>query len=196
MAAAFACDGGTLESKSSTRLTALTQGAVKLPLNRVMLVAALTVATHVSCATSPPPRTVEAESMTLEEATWWLEANLEPMTGTVTVEATRGVVDVTVRYCWLRYTQRVGSVYHDRAIPLWEVWQVQVRSTNLDVATVELRWLYVKGRDPEEAQLNWEGEEHLAGTMFRFVGREAKRNAEETAQILQRAADLCIDVER
>ena len=165
------------------------------PMTRAAVAIALSVI-QVSCVSPPPPGGIDLGSMTLDEATRWLETNLEPMTRIMTVEETRGVVNVAVRYCWLRYSQRVQAVYRDRAIPLWEVWQVQVRSTNLDVATVELRWLYVKGRDPEEAQLNWEGEEYLAGTSFRFVGQSAMQNAEETVDVLQRAADLCADVER
>jgi len=129
--------------------------------------------------------------MTYVEVAWWLETNLEPLTTRVEVESTSGVREVVVRNCQLAYRRSTG-IREPITIYLGDVQEVRTRAVRLGTAAIQVRWVWIEGRDPRWLQSRGFGGDYLAETSLGFRREQtAREDAEIVAAAIEHIVDLC-----
>ena len=146
------------------------------------------------------PTQRQIDDMSYDEAALWLETNLPPLTARVSPEQTRGARNVTVGPCTLTYSwiNRSSASLHDGptmslpvTIYLTDVELIRARSVRPDVASVEIQWVWVEGRDDEWRNLD----RHLgvASTTLGFYDvQSAVDDADLVVAVLTRIVELCV----
>ncbi len=145
------------------------------------------------------PTQRQIDDMSYDEAAHWLETNLPPLTAKVSPEETRGARDVTVGTCTLTYSRisTSSASLHDGptmslpiTIYLTDVQLIRARSVRPDVASVEIQWVWVDGRDDEWRNLD----RHLgvASTTLGFYDvQSAVDDADLVVAVLERIVEIC-----
>ena len=145
------------------------------------------------------PTQRQIDDMSYDEAAHWLETNLPPLTARVSPEQTRGARDVTVGTCTLTYSRisrnSMSSSDGPMSLPitiyLTDVELIRARSVRPDVASVEIQWVWVDGRDDE-----WRNRDRylgVASTTLRFYDvQSAVDDADLVVAVLTRIVELCV----